>query len=186
MQEIATDLETRAIADADGSLNWVGMGFVSRSERFQLQLIVGGWWVMEGNLSIGMLIAFQGLMHNLLDPVTDLLNFGSTLQTLDGDINRLDNVLENAVDPIFSQQPKEDAGRQGSRLRGFLELRQITFGYFPVAPPLIEGFSLSLQPGQRVAIAGKSGSGKSTIAKLICGLYSNPKWVVKFCLMVSR
>ena len=150
-----------------------------------LVLIVGGWRVMEGNLSIGMLIAFQGLMHSLLEPVTNLLNFGSTLQTLEGDLKRLDDVLRNPVDPVFSEshlleKPKPLQQFQAAsaasispteRLRGVVELRQVTFGYSPVAPPLIEDFSLLLQPGQRVAIVGSSGSGKSTLARLICGLY---------------
>lgn len=145
-----------------------------------LVLILGGWRVMEGRLTLGMLIAFQGLMQSLLEPVTHLVNFGSTLQTLEGDINRLDDVLHNPVDAIFTPHPEAATQLLGSsaaamspseRLQGAVELCHITFGYSPVNPPLIQDFNLSLQPGQRVAIVGKSGSGKSTIAKLLCGLY---------------
>ena len=105
-----------------------------------------------------------------------MVDFGTTLQELEGDLNRLDDVLGNSID----SEVEKGQGRQGEipnlkspiqNLKGYVELRNITFGYSPVDPPLIENFSLSLQPGQRVALVGASGSGKSTLAKLICGLY---------------
>ncbi len=170
-----------------------------------LILVVGGWRVMDGNLSIGMLVAFQSLMLSFQQPVNTLVDFGSTLQELEGDLNRLDDVLGNSLDPeVETRQFKSLRGRgvqafevssndspdpsriartkvksqnqeereiSDSRLQGYVELRNITFGYSHVDPPLIENLSLSLQPGQRVALVGASGSGKSTLAKLICGLY---------------
>lgn len=143
-------------------------------------LVVGGWRVMDGNLSIGMLVAFQSLMLSFQQPVNTLVEFGNTLQELEGDLNRLDDVLGNSLDP---EVEKGSMGRQGGQgeiqnpksqiqnLKGYVELRNVTFGYSHVDPPLIENFNLSLQPGQRVALVGASGSGKSTLAKLICGLY---------------
>jgi len=144
-------------------------------------LTVGGLKVMDGTLSVGMLVAYQSLMAGFLGPIDSLINFGSLLQDLEADLNRLDDVLQNSVDPEVERGPEESKGEGGKTfslpqspitgLQGYVELQNITFGYSRVEKPLIEDFSLSLKPGQRVAVVGTSGSGKSTIAKLICGLY---------------
>ncbi|NMF65847.1 NHLP family bacteriocin export ABC transporter peptidase/permease/ATPase subunit [Brasilonema octagenarum] len=143
-------------------------------------LFLGGYRVMNGNLSIGMLVAYQSLTASFLGPINSLINFGSMLQDLEADLNRLDDVLQNSVDAeALRGAPQQEAGEAGEnyqlpisfRLQGYVELQDITFGYSRVDNPLIENFSLTLKPGQRVAIVGGSGSGKSTIAKLVCGLY---------------
>ncbi len=146
-----------------------------------LILIVGGLRVMEGQLSIGMLVAFQNLMLSFQQPVNTLVGFGSTLQELEGDLNRLDDVLSNQTkeegrekkesEKIHIETTNTKASDISPKLKGHVELRNITFGYSRVDPPLVVDLSLSLQPGERVALVGGSGSGKSTIAKLICGLY---------------
>lgn len=137
-----------------------------------LILVVGGWRVIDGNLSVGMLVAFQSLMLSFQQPVNTLVDFGTTLQELEGDLNRLDDVLGNSLDPELAEsQNQQEVEIQASPLKGYVELRNLTFGYSSIDPPLIENFSLSLQPGKRLALVGSSGSGKSTLAKLICGLY---------------
>jgi len=135
-----------------------------------LILVVGGWRVMDGNLTIGMLVSFQSLMLSFQQPINTLVDFGTTVQELEGDLNRLDDVLGNSLDPEVEKSDVEGQSLH-STLQGYVELKDITFGYSHVDPPLIENFSMSLQPGQRVALVGASGSGKSTLAKLICGLY---------------
>ncbi len=137
-----------------------------------LLIAIGGLRVMDGALTIGMLIAFQSLMQQFMQPVNQLIGLGSDLQELEGNLNRLDDVLQNSPSPHHPITPSPHHPISPSpKLEGYLELRNITFGYNRTAPPLIENFNLSLKPGQRVALVGGSGSGKSTIAKLVAGLY---------------
>ena len=141
-----------------------------------LLLVVGGLRVMDGILSIGMLIAFQALMQRFLEPVNNLVGLAGELQEMEGNLSRLDDVLRNAIDPVVQTEISappihELSAASHVRLQGYIELRHLTFGYNRSAPPLIEDLSLTLKPGQRVALVGGSGSGKSTVAKLICGLY---------------
>ncbi|MBW2557691.1 MAG: NHLP family bacteriocin export ABC transporter peptidase/permease/ATPase subunit [Deltaproteobacteria bacterium] len=132
---------------------------------------VGGLRVMEGHLSMGMLVAFQSLMMSFMQPVNQMVNLGSLLQETHADMDRLDDVERNPVDKRFAVKETEPAESMPAKLSGKLELHKLTFGYSRLAPPLIEDFSLALNPGMRVALVGGSGSGKSTIAKLIAGFY---------------
>jgi len=129
----------------------------------------GGLRVLDGSITIGGLIAFQSLMLSFSLPMEGLVQFGASLQLIKGDIARLDDVLNYAPDERASiEDPEPDA--EAPMARGVVDLENITFGYNTKEPPLIEDFSLSIQPGRRVALVGGSGSGKSTIARLICGL----------------
>ncbi|WP_341530020.1 NHLP family bacteriocin export ABC transporter peptidase/permease/ATPase subunit [Nostoc sp. UHCC 0302] len=154
-----------------------------------LILAVGGWRVMDGSMSIGMLIAFQGMMQRFLAPVSSLVNLGSDLQQMEGNLNRLDDVLAHSIDRQLQQEKSFGVKSEEDnylfpgflpKLQGYVELRNVTFGYSQIAPPLLENLNLSLQPGQRVAIVGSSGSGKSTIAKLLCGLYESWQGEIRF------
>jgi ABC-type bacteriocin/lantibiotic exporter with double-glycine peptidase domain len=138
-----------------------------------LLLGFGGMRVMDGHLSMGMLMAFQALMLAFVNPVNRLVSLGGTLQEVKGDMNRLDDVLRARVDPRAAAPGDDEAGTEDApvKLNGFLELKDVTFGYSPLDPPLVENFSLSLKPGSRVALVGGSGCGKSTVSRLVSGLY---------------
>ncbi len=131
----------------------------------------GGLRILDGALSIGALVAFQSLTLSFSAPIVGLVNFGASLQLIQGDLARLDDVLKyepdaRAVQGISNPEPEVDAPAP----RGFIELDRVTFGYNVADEPLIEELNLSIRPGQRVALVGGSGSGKSTVAKLVCGL----------------
>lgn len=134
----------------------------------------GGLNVITGAMSLGTLIAFQVLMSRAIEPVGRFVQLGGTLQEIGGDLERLDDVLANPVvdadDPILN--PDDAAATDaGTRLAGMLELREVTFGYSILEAPLLDGVNLTLRPGSRVALVGGSGSGKSTISRLVSGLY---------------
>jgi ATP-binding cassette subfamily C protein len=163
-------------------------------------LFVGAMRIMNGHLSIGMLVAFQGMMQGFQKPIENLVLFGSTLQELEGNIIRLDDVLANPVQnqkargavargfPVKATEQEVEKSnlalsqsvsssifvrseQQYYKLHGHIEIKNLTFGYSPLEAPSITNFNLSAEPGQRVAIVGASGSGKSTVARLVSGLY---------------
>ncbi len=152
-------------------------------------LTVGGFRVMDGHMTMGMLVAFQALMSTFLHPVNEMVSLGGKLQTVNGDMARLDDVFNYPQDRIFnksSQNNRRNTEKNQAecelsaclqdkhKLSGEVELRNISFGYSKLDPPLIRDFSLHLNPGGRVALVGGSGSGKSTLAKIITGLF--PPW----------
>lgn len=151
-------------------------------------LIIGGWRVIHGSLSIGMLVAFQLLMQSFQSPVNNLVRFANTLQTLQGNLERLDDVLENDIDHNLAKQVEKSPAQAAAltekepnvRLSGAIDIQQLSFGYSPLDAPLIENFNLSIKPGQRVAFVGGSGSGKSTLIKVISGLYPQSNGQILF------
>lgn len=137
---------------------------------------IGGYEVMYGALSVGMLVAFQSLMASFSTPLANLVGLGANLQTVEGDFARIDDILHAPIDPLLTNEPTSQTKPAPllPKLAGYLELRNITFGYNKLEAPLIENFNLMLKPGARVALVGSTGSGKTTIAKLITGV--NHPW----------
>lgn len=133
-----------------------------------LVLVLGVWLTMQGRFTVGMIFAFQGFMSSFLAPAGQLISAGQTIQEMRTSMERVEDVMEYPEDPVFDQTAEVD---RYDKLSGALSMRNVTFGYSRLADPLIEDFSLELQPGQRVAFVGASGCGKSTLTKLISGLY---------------
>ncbi|MGU3495504.1 NHLP family bacteriocin export ABC transporter peptidase/permease/ATPase subunit [Xanthobacteraceae bacterium A53D] len=128
---------------------------------------VGAVLILDGQLTVGDLFAFQALAASFSGPVAGIVGLGSTLQSTQVDLHRINDVLNTAED-----RPSEGPEARPRRLAGRVELRNVTFGYSRQSPPLLEDISLVIEPGMRVAIVGASGSGKSTIARLVAGLYA--------------
>jgi ABC-type bacteriocin/lantibiotic exporter with double-glycine peptidase domain len=147
-----------------------------------LILGVGGLRVIDGHLSIGMLVAFQSLAASFTGPVQSLVGLGKKMLEVQGDMNRLDDVMQYREDPWLNRGPLPQAqgGRVAAKLAGKVELNNISFGYNPAGSALIENFNLVLNPGERVAIVGPSGCGKSTISRLVMGLYEPWGGSIKF------
>jgi NHLM bacteriocin system ABC transporter peptidase/ATP-binding protein len=130
---------------------------------------LGGLRVIEGSLTLGSLVAFQSLMASFSEPINTLVNQISSLQTIKGGLERLEDVYNYPLEErTKSSRRPEDVP---PKLTGHIELSNIVFGYSILEPPLISELSISIAPGRRVALVGPSGSGKSTLGRLICGLY---------------
>ena len=138
-------------------------------------LALGGLRVVQGELTLGILIAFQSLTLNFLLPITDLSHLGQRLQELRGDLDRIDDVLKYPLpDTVEKREVLDERGAAVSRLEGRINLDEISFGHSPIAKPLFKSIDISVEPGAALALVGGSGSGKSSLARLICGDY--PPW----------
>jgi NHLM bacteriocin system ABC transporter peptidase/ATP-binding protein len=143
-----------------------------RSLVYALVLCVGALRVIDGSLEIGSLVAFQTLLASFGAPLADIVGFSWLLQHAQNLIRRLDDVLEEPVDPVCDPAVQNSSYAGGpARLEGGLTLEDVNFGFKPTVSPLIEHFSLDVPPGARVAVVGASGSGKSTLVRLVAGLY---------------
>lgn len=133
-------------------------------------LMLGVWLTMQGEFTVGMIMAFQGFLTSFSEPATTLISAGQTLQEMRTQMERIEDVMEYPTDVNFSEHELDENMTYG-KLTGNVEIKHLTFGYSRLADPLIKDFNLTLKPGSRVAIVGASGCGKSTIAKLLSGLY---------------
>ena len=132
-------------------------------------LALGLFLILQGEFTVGLLFAFQMMLTAFMNPVMELANTGTTIREMRTNMERIEDVLEYPVDVEYPAEYPADVGY--GKLSGNLELRNVTFGYSRLAPPLIENFSMTLKAGQKVAFVGSSGCGKSTLSKLISGLY---------------
>ncbi|MFD8371398.1 NHLP family bacteriocin export ABC transporter peptidase/permease/ATPase subunit [Streptomyces sp. NPDC059688] len=134
-----------------------------------LILWIGGMRAVEGHISVGLLVAFQALVVRFTAPLTRLNGVAGRIQDFAADVARLKDVENFQADPLYDRPGTGDSTR---RLHGHVELENVTFGYSPLDQPLLTGFDLTVGPGRQVALVGGSGSGKSTVSRLISGLYA--------------
>lgn len=130
-------------------------------------LILGAALILNGQFSIGMLMAFQGFMAEFMKPAMGLMQGSTTVLEMRSQMERIDDVMAYPAE----QTGKGESPAHNAKLGGMIEMKNVSFGYSLSAAPLICDFSMTLHPGKSVAIVGASGCGKSTIAKLLTGLY---------------
>ena len=136
-----------------------------------LVTMMGVYLAMTGSFTVGMIMAFQGFLVSFTTPATSLISAGQTISEMRTALERVEDVMQYPIDPCFERETKKAENVSYEKLRGQIELKNVTFGYSRLAEPLIRDFSMSIKPGSRIAFVGASGCGKSTIAKLISGLY---------------
>ena len=135
-------------------------------------LVHGIWLIVEGEFTPGMLLAFTGFLSAFMTPMSQMITLGQTVQEMQTQMERVEDVLRYPVDVPEEPESTVDVSKlEHEKLQGKVDLDNVTFGYSPLEPALIEDFSLHLEPGQWVALVGGSGCGKSTVAKLVSGLY---------------
>jgi NHLM bacteriocin system ABC transporter, peptidase/ATP-binding protein len=135
-----------------------------------LIMIIGGFQIMDGLMTAGVFMAFRSLMGNFQEPLGKILGLAQSLQGTEMHMQRLGDVMNYSIDEGIVHDPAPEAAGI-TKLSGAVRLENVSFGYNPLDPPLIENLDLAIKPGRWVALVGGSGSGKSTIAKLVNGLY---------------
>ena len=132
-------------------------------------LLIGGFLVIEGRLTVGQLVAFTTLFGSFSEPAEKLVSFVKDFQTTKADINRVQDIMSYPADEKYDETvEKLDIT---TKLNGSVELKNIAFGYSRLKPPIVENFSFRVPCGSSIAFVGASGCGKSTVSKIVSGLY---------------
>jgi ATP-binding cassette subfamily B protein len=151
------------------------VGLIGTTSGFLLRcsvILLGGVMIIMGQITLGELMAFQFLMGMIQAPLQQLNLLSTQLQQLDGEMGRVNDVIDTEVDPLVrSFQMAAAADRPQRQLAGSLELRDLGYQFSSTTPLMFGGLNLSLQAGAHLAIVGGSGSGKSTLLRLIAGLH---------------
>ena len=143
--------------------------FISAASGYVV-LFLGVILAMNKQFTMGMIVTFQGLLTAFMGPAMTLVDAGQTIQEMRTEMERVEDVMNYPDDPALTNGA--DSGETTfAKLKGEVELKHVTFGYSRLGEPTVTDFSMHLKPGSRVAIVGASGCGKSTVSKLITGLY---------------
>jgi NHLM bacteriocin system ABC transporter peptidase/ATP-binding protein len=133
---------------------------------------LGSLRIMSGDLTVGGVAAIHGMVAAFKLPMENLAGFLTRLEQTRASLQRVDDVLNYELDDDFQASPPTTAARTRKvKLDGHIELRSISFGYNLTEDPLLTNLDLSIKPGSRVALVGGTGSGKTTVSKLVAGLY---------------
>ncbi len=130
--------------------------------------MVGGALVIKGQMTAGMLVAYTSLLGSFINPINKLMEFIQKIQTLKADMSRVEDIMKYEEDEKFKETEEVS---MNTKLSGEIELKDISFGYSILEQPLVSDFSFHLESGKSIAFVGASGSGKSTVSKVISGLY---------------
>ncbi|HEV2854539.1 MAG TPA: peptidase domain-containing ABC transporter [Thermoanaerobaculia bacterium] len=128
-------------------------------------LVWGAVQVLQGNLSLGTMLAMNALAAGFLTPLSTLITTAFQFQLLGSYMDRLEDVLETPRE----QDPA--SVKPAPRLKGGIRLEGVGFRYGPLAPMAVQDVTVDIPPGRFVALVGRSGAGKSTLASLLVGLY---------------
>ena len=164
-----TRMQNASVKCTTNNIRTEGIPLMMEAVSNVLVLGIGIYYIMKGYLTAGMLMTFQSFMSASMRPMSHITNDVQELATVQAQVERMSEVLEEECD-VPDELESVDHIEEG-KLKGYVELRNVTFGYDRNAGPLISDFSLKLEPGKSVAFVGPSGCGKSTIAKLVSGLY---------------
>ena len=134
-------------------------------------LCLGAWYILQGELTPGMLLATQGLVNESIFPINKTIDSILTILGVNSSIKRIKDVTDCGEEAPGLRLTDDNDLPDVAKLTGDIELRDVTFGYDRSLPPILSHFSLKIKAGERIALVGSSGSGKSTIMSLISGLY---------------
>ncbi|MGE6666316.1 peptidase domain-containing ABC transporter [Paenibacillus xylanexedens] len=135
-----------------------------------LILLVGLYQIMQGNMTLGMLVSFQSLAALFLGPLNSLALMLNEFVMADALLDRIYDVIQAEESNKFKK--KSTPPLHGVKLNGDITIDQISFRYTDYGEDVLKNINIAIKAGQRVALVGKSGSGKSTLAKLLVGLYT--------------
>ncbi|MEI7666224.1 MAG: ATP-binding cassette domain-containing protein [Synechococcaceae cyanobacterium ELA263] len=162
------ELQKQSLATALVGLIGTTSGFLLRS----CVILAGGVLIILGQITLGELMAFQFLLDMIQAPLQQLTLLSSQLQQLDGEMGRMNDVIDTEIDPMVrSFQITAGRDQPQRQLVGELELRELGYQFSSTTPMMFSGLNLTLPAGEHLAIVGGSGSGKSTLLRLIAGLY---------------